>query len=57
MGAVPHAGFIVSAYAVTGLVVAALILRAVIDHGLQRRALAELESRGRAETRGGGVPT
>jgi heme exporter protein D len=41
-----HAGFILAAYAATALVVAALILRAVIDHRAQRRALSELESRG-----------
>ena len=64
----PHAFFIVAAYAVTALVVGALILRAVIDHRAQLRALAELEGRGvrrrsggnagiRAEERGAGPPT
>jgi heme exporter protein D len=42
----PHAFFIVAAYAVTALVLAALVLRAVIDHRAQVRALAELEGRG-----------
>ena len=41
-----HAGFILAAYAATAVVVAALILRAVIDHRTQRRALSDLESRG-----------
>jgi heme exporter protein D len=42
----PHAVFIVAAYAVTAVIVAALILRAVIDHRAQQRALAALEGRG-----------
>lgn len=42
----PHAPFIVAAYAATALIVAALILRAVVDHRAQRRALAVLEARG-----------
>lgn len=41
-----HAFFILSSYAVTALVVAGLILRAIIDHRAQARALAELEARG-----------
>jgi heme exporter protein D len=41
-----HTFFIAFAYAITALVVAGLILRAVIDHRAQVRALAELESRG-----------
>jgi heme exporter protein D len=42
----PHAFFIAAAYAVTALVVGALITRAVLDHRAQLRALAELEARG-----------
>jgi heme exporter protein D len=42
----PHAFFIAAAYGATALVVAALVVRAVIDHRLQARRLAELESRG-----------
>ena len=42
----PHAFFIVAAYAVTAAIVGGLILRAVLDHRAQRRALAELEGRG-----------
>lgn len=41
-----HALFIASAYAITALVVAALIVRAIVDHRIQRRALADLEARG-----------
>ena len=42
----PHAVFIIAAYAVTAVIVGALILRALLDHRAQRRALAELEGRG-----------
>ena len=41
-----HAGFIVASYSVTALVIAGLVLRAVIDHRIQVRALADLEARG-----------
>ncbi|NBJ10225.1 heme exporter protein CcmD [Microvirga arsenatis] len=41
-----HGFFIAFSYIVTALVVAGLILRAVIDHRMQVRALAELEARG-----------
>lgn len=41
-----HTFFIVLSYLITALVIAGLALRAVIDHRLQARALAELESRG-----------
>jgi heme exporter protein D len=41
-----HGFFIVTSYAVTALVVAGLILRAVIDHRIQTKTLAELEARG-----------
>jgi len=41
-----HSFFIALSYILTALVVAGLILRAVIDHRAQVRALAELESRG-----------
>ncbi len=41
-----HAFFILSSYTITALVVAGLILRAVLDHRAQTRALAELEARG-----------
>lgn len=41
-----HTFFIAFSYIVTALVVVGLILRAVIDHRIQRRALADLESRG-----------
>jgi heme exporter protein D len=39
-----HAIFIWSAYGMTTLVAAGLVLRAVLDHGAQRRALARLEA-------------
>jgi cytochrome c biogenesis protein CcmG, thiol:disulfide interchange protein DsbE len=39
----PHAFFIIAAYAATALILAALALRAFLDHAAQRRALAELE--------------
>ena len=42
----PHAGFIVAAYAVAVLVVAALIVWVALDHRAQRRQLANLEARG-----------
>jgi heme exporter protein D len=42
----PHWGFIVAAYAIALAVVASLIAWVVIDHRLQRRRLADLESRG-----------
>lgn len=42
----PHAFFIVAAYAVSALVIAGLILRAVLDHRTQLLALADLEARG-----------
>ena len=42
----PHAPFILAAYAVTALVLAGLVLRAILDHRAQASALAELESRG-----------
>jgi heme exporter protein D len=41
-----HGFFIVASYAVTALVIGALVLRAVLDHRAQQRALAELETRG-----------
>jgi heme exporter protein D len=42
----PHGLFIAAAYGVTALVVLALIARAVVDHRVQARRLAELEARG-----------
>ncbi len=41
----PHAGFILAAYAFTGLVIAGLIAHAILDHRTQRRALAALTRR------------
>ncbi len=42
----PHAFYIVAAYAVTALIGAGLVLRAVLDHRAQTRALADLMDRG-----------
>ena len=42
-----HAGFILAAYGVAVLVVAALIVWTIADNRMQRRTLAELERRGR----------
>ncbi|WP_112661916.1 heme exporter protein CcmD [Microvirga flavescens] len=41
-----HTFFIAAAYAVTTVIVAGLVARAVLDHRTQKRALAELEARG-----------
>jgi len=41
-----HSFFIAFSYVLTALVIAGLVLRAVIDHRTQVRALAELEARG-----------
>jgi heme exporter protein D len=42
----PHADFIIAAYAVATLVIAALIGWVALDHRAQRRKLANLEARG-----------
>jgi heme exporter protein D len=42
----PHAGFILAAYAVTLVVVVALVVWVVVDHRAQARALADLDARG-----------
>lgn len=42
----PHADFIIAAYAVTVLVVAALAGWIVLDYSAQRRMLGDLEERG-----------
>jgi heme exporter protein D len=42
----PHAFFILAAYAATALIVGGLIVRAIVNHRVQERALAELERRG-----------
>ncbi|GJE59270.1 heme exporter protein CcmD [Methylobacterium trifolii] len=43
----PHAGFILAAYAFTGLVMAGLVLDAVRDRRAQKRALDALQAGGR----------
>ena len=42
----PHADFIIAAYAVTVLVVAALVVWVALDYSAQRRVLSDLEDRG-----------
>jgi len=42
----PHAAFIVSAYAIAILIVAAMITWVLLDHRRQTRTLSELETRG-----------
>lgn len=42
----PHAAFIIAAYAVTVIVVAALIAWVALDYSAQRRILSDLEDRG-----------
>ncbi len=39
----PHAGFIVAAYAVSAIVVAALVIWVIVDYRAQRRALAAFD--------------
>jgi heme exporter protein D len=42
----PHATFIVAAYAVAILIVAAMIAWVILDHLSQKRILADLEAQG-----------
>jgi heme exporter protein D len=42
----PHADFILAAYAVAAVVVAALVTWVIADYRAQARALAELDARG-----------
>jgi heme exporter protein D len=42
----PHVVFIAGAYGITALIVGGLVLRAVLGHRGQKRALADLEARG-----------
>ena len=41
-----HAGFIIAAYLVTGMVLIGLVLAIIADGRAQRRRLAELEAQG-----------
>ena len=41
-----HAGFILASYGVALIVIGGLIARAIIDHRIQKAALADLEARG-----------
>ena len=42
----PHAGFIIGAYIMATVVVAALVIWVAADHVAQKRALSDLERRG-----------
>jgi heme exporter protein D len=42
----PHAAFIVSAYGIATVIVAAMIAWIIVDHRQQLRRLADLEARG-----------
>ncbi|HEX3859014.1 MAG TPA: heme exporter protein CcmD [Pseudolabrys sp.] len=42
----PHADFIIASYAVSAVVVAALVAWIVLDYTAQRRLLGDLEERG-----------
>jgi heme exporter protein D len=42
----PHAAFIVSAYAIAVLIIAAMIVWVMLDYRRQRRVLAELDAQG-----------
>ena len=46
MTAIPHLGFIVAAYAVTGIAIAATVVALVVDNRAQKRLLARLTERG-----------
>jgi heme exporter protein D len=46
MQATAHIGFIVAAYGAGIVVIVALIAWVMVDHRMQRRILAELESKG-----------
>jgi heme exporter protein D len=52
----PHSNFIIVAYAVSVIVVAALVIWVVADYRAQRRALAELEASTPDKTRARGRP-
>ena len=55
----PHAAFIVGAYGIAVLIVAAMIAWVSLDHRRQARALADLEARGvtrRSDRRQGAAP-
>ena len=53
----PHAFFIVTSYGATALVIGFLILRAVMDHRAQLRALDELEARETRRRSEAGTPS
>lgn len=52
----PHAGFIIAAYGAFAVVLGGLMAAVILDHGRQKKALAELERRG-AGRRSAGNPS
>ena len=42
----PHASFIIASYAVSAVVIVALIVWVMLDYAAQRRILGDLEQRG-----------
>ncbi|HEX4767605.1 MAG TPA: heme exporter protein CcmD [Lichenihabitans sp.] len=56
MSGIPHLGFIVAAYAVTTLVMLAMIIAVVLDGRAQRRLLAKLEARSGVRRAGSAAP-
>lgn len=50
----PHAGFILASYAAVAVILVGLTLSIVLDHRVQKRALAALEQRGAGRRRPGG---
>lgn len=52
-----HAPFIIASYLATVVIVGGLILRLVLDHRAQKRALAALEERGAGRGRRAAAPS
>jgi heme exporter protein D len=52
----PHADFIIASYAVSAVVVAALVAWIVLDYAAQRRLLGDLEQRGVTRRSGKAAP-
>ena len=49
----PHAGFIVAAYSIAAVVIAALIAWVMLDYRAQKTTLADLDARGSTRSRRG----
>ena len=56
MSGIPHFGFIVAAYAVTVVVMLAMVIAVLLDGRAQRRLLAKLETRSGAHRAGAAAP-